>query len=85
MTNTTMRNLGLSLIFLALAAGSLGRTMHASGSVNMALNGLSVLFSLSAIVLFFKAAPANRRLNMIGVMVAALLACVVLALIVLRR
>ena len=61
MNQQNLRSYGLSLILLALAVGSLGRTLHVADAIKMTLSAVSLLFSLVAIVMFVKATPANRR------------------------
>lgn len=78
----TLRSYGLSLLFLAMALGGIGRSIHSS-SINMAMNGASILCSIAGIALFVKAAPPKRRPIIlvsvtVGVVAAALIAYLVI-------
>ncbi len=85
MTNKNLHSYALSLLLLGLAVGGLGSTLPISESAKIAMSIVSGLFSLCAIGMFLKAAPASRRPVMLAVMAAVALAAVAIGVWVLRR
>lgn len=64
----------MSLLFLGMVLGSLGRTLHVSDTIQTTMTAVSIVFSLTAAALFVKAAPPQRRPFLLAMMVAVLLA-----------
>jgi hypothetical protein len=74
MTEKNLISFGFLLLAFGGMANNLGIGLHAD-SVQFALTILSILLSLSAIVLFYKVVPANRRPRLLVALAVAVIAC----------
>ena len=77
-----LRSYGLALLFLGMAVAAIGRALHASDTVKIAMTIVSVVFSLSAIALFVKVSK-RRAATLVAIFAAVLSAAAAVALITL--
>lgn len=81
----TMRAYGQAAILVGISLTLVAQTIHTSPNVALGLAIASVIASLSGLVLAFKAARPERRVNILLAVVAGLVALTVCTLLVLHR